>query len=374
MSPRFYGGAYYGPRVQPYEGENYGDVIASGIESYLTAKRQEKADKRAEEEYTYRKGRRETLDPLEDALLRAQLYGHGVVPQGEAPPLGDMIEADRGADLLSGRVRFGEPQVMREESRLGLRSPGSFNPATGTFNPVSIDPGFTAPRFGPQRDIDPGFTTPRLRPEYDIDPGFTAPRPGRIPLGGGYELDPSRTAEGRARAAEQEIIDALIGRGVDRGHALLDVRGGAGAREHTHPGAWQPSSLAEYRAAHAPHPERPKSPESRTEEEALGEALYQVRSQPEWKPGSLFQYLAAPTKYGRRLSAGTIQGIVAAAFKQREASELSRFRTDPYGEMGGSGGALDQQRAAWDAAAAEIRANPRKYGDKSPEEMLGPRP
>jgi hypothetical protein len=394
--PRYYSGSYYGPRVLPkpegpgllptfvgagiglaiggpagaLEGARIGarageGDIAGALEEYATNRLRAKADARADEEYEYRKGRRETIDPLEEALLRRQLYESGVVPQDGGPGLSDMIEQpDRGADLLAGRAQFGDQGIggtgfRREESRVGLFSPGSFNPNTGTFNPVNIDPGFTAPHFGPERDIDPGFTAPGQR---------------RIPLGGGYELDPSRTKEGRARAAEQELIDALVGSGVDRGHAMLDVRGNEGVREHTHPGAWQPRTMEEYRSAHAPAPERPKNAQQIAEDEALGEALYQVRSQPAWKPGSLVQYLGSPAKFGRRLSPGQIQGIVAEAFKQRESSDLARYRTDPYGEMGGGGGAVDQQRAAWDAAAQEIKANPRKYGNKSPEDTLGPRP
>lgn len=233
----------YSPTVTPDYGENYGDILASGIEQYVGAKRKEKADKRADEEYAYTKHRHETLDPLEEALLRANLYQHGVVSDdGGGTGLPAAVDAqrggppNRGADLISGRAHFGDQGLQT-----GLRAPGSFNPVTGGFNPP-IDPGFTArPGVGGSRPPnDRGFGAPEgiggSRPAGD--PGFS--------LGGGYHLDPSRTPEGRAEAQIQHQVDLAVARGIPREEAELEIRGGGLNSEHFHPGAYHPKTMADY--------------------------------------------------------------------------------------------------------------------------------
>jgi hypothetical protein len=234
----------YSPTIAPDYGENYGDILASGIESYVGQKRREKADTRAEEEYAYTKGRREKLDPIEEALLRAQLYERGVVPSdGESGgALPDAIEGerDRGGDLISGRAHFGDQGL---QPATGLRAPGSFNPATGGFNPP-IDPGFERP--GPARNPDPGFGV--SPPAHDPDPGFSRGTPGRgrVPLGGGYELDPSRTKEGRAESALAAQIEAAVRSGIPRDEAEIEARSGGISSEHFHLGTFHPKTRQEY--------------------------------------------------------------------------------------------------------------------------------
>jgi len=234
--------------VTPDYGENYGDILASGIESYLGHKRKEKADARAEEEYAYTKGRREKLDPIEEALLRAQLYEQGIVrDEDDGGGLPDAIEGERQAPAFRGKGG------LTGRASTGLRAPGSFNPATGTFNPpFDIDPGFTAPRLpGYQPDTDPGFTAPRVGPEIDIDPGFRAPvqsgrRGDRVPLGGGYELDESRTPEGRKESMLARQIEAAVRAGIPRDEAEIEIRGGGLSSEHFHPGAFHPRTRQQY--------------------------------------------------------------------------------------------------------------------------------
>ena len=232
----------YSPTVQPDYGENYGDVLASGIESYVNYKRKEKADTRAEEEYAYTKGRREQLDPLEEALLRAKLYEQGVVQdEGGGGGLPAAIEGERGGPPNRGGdfARFGE-HGLQPRPATGVMAPGSFNPVTGGFNPP-IDPGFAAPRFPGARsgaDVDPGFSAPRTGGEQDVDPGFS--------LGGGYRVDPSRTPEGRKESALARQIEAAVRAGIPRDEAELEVRGGGISSEHFHPGAYHPRTQQEY--------------------------------------------------------------------------------------------------------------------------------
>lgn len=228
----------YSPTVLPDYGENYGDILASGIESYVRAKRGEKADARAEEEYKYTKGRREKLDPLEEALLRAQLYDRGVVqdePAGGGLPA--EIEGQRGGPPNRGGdfPRFGE-YGLQPRPATGLMAPGSFNPATGSFNPPNtagtfIHGGPEAPTRGPGR------------PQQDYQPGDSA---GGVPLGSGYHLDPSRTPEGRKESQLARQIEAAVRAGIPRDEAELEIRGGGLSSEHFHPGAFHPRTRAEY--------------------------------------------------------------------------------------------------------------------------------
>jgi hypothetical protein len=242
----------YSPTVTPDYGENYGDIIASGIEQYLGAKRKEKADTRADEEYEYTKHRHETLDPLEDALLRARLYESGVVPdEAGGSGLPAAIEGERGgppnrgADLISGRAKFGDQglQTGQQPTSGGLFAPGSFNPTTGGFNPP-MDPGFTArPGLGGSRPPnDRGFAAPEgtggSRPTGDRD----------FSLGGGYHIDQSRTPEGRKESQLARQIDAAVRSGIPRDEAELEIRGGGISSEHFHPGQFHPKTRAEYDA------------------------------------------------------------------------------------------------------------------------------
>jgi hypothetical protein len=240
----------YSPTYLPETRErDYGSEIANAIGGYIGAKRQEKRDTEHEEEVSYQRGRREKLDPLEEALLQAQLYEHGIVRDEDDGGVASAIDGHRGSlpnrgnDLFTGRAKFGDRGAG------GLFAPGSFNPATGSFNPpIDTDRGFTAPRFGgsPPEPSDRGFSAPG--PGRDIDPGFSAPRQGRqgVSVGGGYHIDPSRTPEGRKESIIAREIEAAVRAGVPRDEAELEIRGGGLSTEHFHPGAFHPKTRAEY--------------------------------------------------------------------------------------------------------------------------------
>jgi hypothetical protein len=252
----------FSPYVPDLPNRNYGSEIADAIGTYIGGKRQEKLDTRADEEYAYTKKRHETLDPLEAALLQAQLYEHGIVPSGGGgsgtPPSGSGtlssgIDSQRQAPMTGRGGLAGRAPT-------GVFAPGSFNPVTGTFNPaipqadvVGGDPGFSAPRnlgrMGPT-DTDPGFTAPHRGDARDTDPGFSPGRPsgsGRVSLGGGYDLDPSMTERGRADAKRDRMIAAMVARGVPREEAQVEVEGGleGAISEHFHPGTWHPRTMAD---------------------------------------------------------------------------------------------------------------------------------
>lgn len=268
----------FSPTVVPdYFGGDPGAAFADAIGSYIGLKRQEKQDKLAEEEHKWRgethdrdikrQDREDALQPLQEALLRAQLYNEGVVPieedaapgtaaESKAMPLLDAINAQRAG---GGTPKFGgsvpgmfstdEPvsDFMRSAQR-GLLAPGSFNPMSGGFNPPGgIDPGFSRPpasRFGGDPGTDPGFgrgALPRFGADPGIDPGFTRPAPsaapgaapqdttrrgpdGRIPMGKGFVLDPALTKRGRADEDQRKEIAALVSAGMDPARAEAMVR------------------------------------------------------------------------------------------------------------------------------------------------------
>lgn len=270
----------FSPTVLPdYYGGNPGQAFADAIGSYIGLKRQEKQDKLAAEEHTWRgethqrdiarADKEDALAPLHEALLRAQLYQQGVVPieedaapgtsaprAGDSMPLLDAIQAQRQKESKPG---FGGPvpgvfsndkpvsDFMREAQK-GLLAPGSFNPVSGGFNPpAAIDPGFTRPpasRFPGDPGEDAGFghgAVPRFSNDPGIDPGFTRPPaaaapaatpqdtgrrgPGaRVPMGKGFVLDPSLTKRGQDEADIRKQIDAMIASGIDPDRAEAMVR------------------------------------------------------------------------------------------------------------------------------------------------------
>lgn len=198
----------YSPTYLPERPQrDYGSEVARAIGTYIGAQRQEKVDKQHDEELKYLRDRRERLDPLEEAFLRAQMFEKGVVPSGggEQPRTpGNRTQGDPGSRLATSIAdqRGNQTQSgLGAQSATGVNAPGAFNPDTGTFN---------------------------------------AP----ISLGGGYQLDPNLTERGRAEARERETIGAYVGAtGRDRGHALLDVRGVQS--EELHPGPYHPRTMAE---------------------------------------------------------------------------------------------------------------------------------
>lgn len=339
--------------------------------------RQRRADERAAAEDEYRRKRRETLDPLEDALFRAQLYGQGGVPAGAAlggreRGLADMLEQpDRGADLLSGRAHFGDqglgdqgvgraPQFRRE--RVGQHSPGAFNPLTGDFNAAV--------------------------PRTDTVRGGGA----RIPLGGGYELDPSLTDRGRTAARQRQTIEALVARGVPRDEAEAEVLGNmeGAISEHFHPGPYQPRTKEEaLELIQARADAEARAARGRVGDVRLRDELTRVERQvddtradlaaAEREKPDLSQYLMAGKTVEDHRRALADRDRRVTDLRQR-ADSLSgvrdalaaRLQGGPAGA--GGGGSVEQQRAAWDRAAREITANPSKYGGRRPEQVIGPRP
>lgn len=251
--PRYYGGSYYGPRVLPKKetsmvpsllgagigfaiggpaGALKGAQIAGGVEdvtqgnsspseavgTYIGQQRQTEQDDAAREERDYTRGRRATMDPMIDADARARLYNQGVdLPDdGQPSALGSAVDEQRtrGDDLLSGRGQFGDGGSGRPAT--GVFAPGSFNPGTGGFNPPM------APDAG------------------------SAPTPRRVPLGGGYNLDPSRTEEGRKESLLGRHIDLAVGQGIPRDEAELELRSRGGLdSEHFHPGSYHPKTKAD---------------------------------------------------------------------------------------------------------------------------------
>jgi len=145
--------------------------------------------------------RRQALEDEEMAYLRAERERR--LRQGAREEAAQAAET--GLDFVPSRVprnaftppTFGPEPVSRDDL---LRFRGDVG--RGLRGDRSVDPGFTAPRLGPQRDIDPGFTGPpsaRFPGDPGIDPGFTAPRPrGRIEFGG---LEETRTP----RAVTEEL-------------------------------------------------------------------------------------------------------------------------------------------------------------------------
>lgn len=201
----------YTPEYQP---RDHGSEVARAIGTYMAAQRQEKTDKQHDEELAYQRHRRETLDPLEEAFLRGQMREHGVVPSagGEAPRApGNRTQGDPGSHLAVGidQQRGNQTQSgLGAQPATGLNAPGSFNPATGSFN---------------------------------------APGQGRVALGGGYDFDPSQTEHGRKDAQQQRIIEAMVGRGVPRQEAETEVLADLKEpmAEHFHPGPYHPRTMHE---------------------------------------------------------------------------------------------------------------------------------
>ena len=202
----------FSPSYYPeYRQRDYGSEVASAIGTYIGAQRQEKLDTEHEEELKHTRDRRERLEPLEEAFLRANMYEHGVVPSagGEEPRApGNRTQGDPGSHLAAGidQQRGNQTQGgLGAQSATGMNAPGAWNPVSGSFN---------------------------------------TPGQGRVSLGGGYELDPSLTDRGRAEGRERESVEAYMGAtGRDRGHALLDVRGVQS--EELHPGPYHPRTISE---------------------------------------------------------------------------------------------------------------------------------
>jgi hypothetical protein len=258
----------YSPEVLPYGAPSpFAEALLAELAKGPERLRQMRADQAAEKERQYQARRRATTDPVEDALRRANLYEHGITPTGDQSNTGgglpDEIAAQggRGADLISGRAKFGDPGLgPNVRPTGGVFAPGAFNPVTGTFNPpINPDPGFTAPRIGPSRDIDPGMMAPRIGPQRDIDPGMTAPGQGRVPLGGGFQYDPDAQMRQHQRqlAGDLAIEDQMhpgpyhphtMAEALDYERQLIEARGLAEERV-------QRARVAATRAAGSTHPE-----------------------------------------------------------------------------------------------------------------------
>lgn len=205
----------WSPTVQPgYFGpENPGAELANAIGGYRATVRQQKLDTEAEEDRQRRIAKEKELDPIEHALLMANLARQGIRFPGQP------TDVDPGMSA---------PPAMGPGSTFG---PGG--------RPLDIDPGFTAPRgLTPQRNIDPGFDAPPTRGPGGqvLDPGFgegegtprahllpgafnpitNAHNPADIDLGGGYTLPYAESPAGK----QEESVRGLEGFGFTPEEAL----------------------------------------------------------------------------------------------------------------------------------------------------------
>lgn len=238
---RYYGGAYYGPRVQPdeyYGPENIGADVAGAITQLIAERRTEKREKRAEDEYEYNKSQR----PLDEAVRIARALDLGIRPRSKAdtgkeetaPSQRPMVPAP--ADPTTPRMQPGMPGGDRGVAP-DFADPGFMGGPRRSNAPEFVDEGFV--RRPSNEAPDPGFVR---QPGPDVDPGFTrapdgpagsfSPAQGgfvRAPyaprdLGNGYVLDESQTARGRAAAQAADDEERLVAAGIPRGIAAYAAR------------------------------------------------------------------------------------------------------------------------------------------------------
>ncbi|HKX10780.1 MAG TPA: hypothetical protein VJN67_21460 [Stellaceae bacterium] len=263
----------YSPTVLPSEEIDPAQAIfLQGLREGPERFRQIEADRRAEEEYKYRKGRRQKEDDYTDIVNQINLYRLGVRNRARRPVLDDGARREptfpafgRGglggssmADGLEGERSQPEFPVFGRGGlggRTGLNAPGSFNPATGQYNEPSFgrtgDEGFyrkapSGPGVGDEgffrnapsggRVGDEGFYRNPYRGEIDLPD---------LPGGEDRYFDLSQTEEGIRGSQLEQQIQAAIRSGINPDEAMLEIMGKGLDPEHFHPGEWHPHTKEE---------------------------------------------------------------------------------------------------------------------------------